>query len=157
MKRVLAALLSTVLAACATPASFTGRTEAELATRMGPPSAEYRNSDGSRTLAYSTGPFGTETYIAQVAPTGQVVSVQNARNDDTFQRIVPGMTREQVLRMIGPPGETMAFARTGQDSWEYHFIDTWGYRAFFYVNFDASGVVVGKVTRRIDGRDGGLR
>ena len=35
------------------------------------------------------------------------------------------------------------------------FVDTWGYRSYLYVNFDPAGIVVSKLTRRIDtGRDG---
>jgi hypothetical protein len=157
MKYILALASIGLAAACATPAGFTGRTEAELSARMGPPSGEYRNSDGSRTLAYSTGRLGTQTYMAEVTPAGQVVAVRGARNDDTFQRIVPGMHRDEVLRMIGPPGDAMKFPRRNEDSWEYHYLDAWGYRAFFYVNFDANGIVVSKTTRRIDGRDSGHR
>jgi hypothetical protein len=155
MQRALAIVSISLVAACATPATLTGRTEAELNAKMGPPSGQYPNSDGSRILAYSMGRLGTETYMADVSPAGQVIAVRGARNDDTFQRIVQGMHRDEVLRMIGPPGDTMRFPRQNQDSWEYYYQDTWGYPAYFYVNFDASGIVVSKVTRRIDGRDSG--
>jgi hypothetical protein len=47
----------------------------------------------------------------------------------------------------------MHFPRLGHDSWEYQFIDTWGYKAFFYVNLDANGIVVSKLTRRLESRD----
>jgi hypothetical protein len=157
MNRVLVLASLGVLAACATPASFTGRSEAELTSSLGPPSGEYRNPDGSRTLAYSTGRQGTDAYIAEVTASGQVGVVRSVRNDDTFQRIVPGMRSDAVLRMIGPPNDTMRFPRTNQESWEYQYVDTWGYRAFLYVNLDPNGIVVSKLTRRIDGRDGGMR
>jgi outer membrane protein assembly factor BamE (lipoprotein component of BamABCDE complex) len=76
--------------------------------------------------------------------------VRNALNDETFQRINPGMTRDQVLRLIGPPRDSTRFQRLDQDSWEYYFQDAWGYRALFFVNFDSGGVVVSKFTRRLD-------
>ena len=137
-------------AGCALPGSFTGRPEAELRAGMGAPEAEYANADGSRTLAYSTGRLGTQTFMAEVAPGGVVRSMRAALTDETFQGIQPGMRREEILRLIGPPRETMRFARLGQDSWEYYFVDTWGYRALFFVNFDAGGIVVSKFTRRLD-------
>jgi hypothetical protein len=157
MNRTLAIAMLGLLAACASPASFNGRSEAELTSSLGPPSGEYRNPDGSRTLAYTLGRQGTDSYIAEVTPSGRVSSVRSVRNDDTFQQIAAGMRGEDVLRMIGPPNDIMKFPRTNQESWEYRYIDTWGYRAFLYVNVGADGIVVGKVTRRIEGRDGGLR
>ena len=51
---------------------------------------------------------------------------------------------------IGPPIDRMAFERQGEDSWEYRFVDAWGYRAFFYVNFNVRGLVVSKLTRRVE-------
>jgi hypothetical protein len=153
MNRALVIAVTCITVGCASPGGLTGHTEAELKARMGPPSAEYPNPDGSRTLAYSMGRFWTETYMAEVAPNGDVRSVRSARNDDTFHRIVPGMRRDEVLRLIGPPGEAMHFPRLGHDSWEYQFIDTWGYKAFFYVNLDARGIVVSKLTRRLESRD----
>lgn len=70
--------------------------------------------------------------------------------DDVILGINPGMTRDQVLRLIGPPLEVMQFPRKRETSWEYRFVDTWGYRSFLYVNFDPAGVVVSRLTRRID-------
>jgi hypothetical protein len=151
MARILSALVLAALACgCATPRSMVGGSEADLRAKMGAPRGDYANADGSRTLAYPTGPLGTDTYMAEVAPGGQVRSVRNALNDETFQRINPGMTRDEVLRLIGPPRDSAKFAALGQDSWEYYFQDTWGYRALFFVNFDANGIVVSKFTRRLD-------
>ena len=71
-------------------------------------------------------------------------------NDDTIMRINPGMTRDEVLRMFGPPRDVMGFPRQRETSWEYLYVDTWGYRSYLYVNFDPAGVVVSRLTRRID-------
>ena len=49
--------------------------------------------------------------------------------------------------MAGADGD---FTRQRELSWEYRFTDAWGYRAFFYVNFDPRGVVVSKFTRRLE-------
>ena len=125
-------------------------TEADVLGLMGPPAVAYRNADGSRRLAYPRGPLGTQTYMVELGPDGLVRDVRNALTDDTFHQIRPGMTRDEVLSLIGPPGETMHFARLDQESWEYRFVDTWGYRAIFSVNFDRSGLVVSKFSRRIE-------
>ena len=125
-------------------------TEAEVRGVMGQPAAEFVNPDGSRSLAYPHGPLGTQTYMADVAPDGRVRTVRPALNDDTFHQVRAGMTRDDILRLIGPPGDTMAFSRLRQTSWEWRYVDTWGYRAIFSVNFDENGIVVSKFSRRIE-------
>ena len=149
MRALLIALIF-LAAGCAGPESFVGRGEADLRVAMGPPLAEFRNPDGSRTLAYSYGQFSGQTYLAEVDGAGSVRGVRQVLVEENFARIQPGMTRDEVLRLIGPPVDFMAFPRRAEISWEYRFIDTWGYRALFYVNLDERGIVVSKLTRRIE-------
>lgn len=75
------------------------------------------------------------------------------RTDSMFARIEPGLTRDEVQRLVGPPDETMRFPMSNTVSWDYHYTDTWGYMAVFYVTFSADGRVVSKISRRIN--DGG--
>jgi hypothetical protein len=65
------------------------------------------------------------------------------------------MSGDDVLRMIGPPRETMHFSNLGQTAWDYKFQDTWGYPAIFSVMVDNNNIVAGKVTRRIESRERG--
>jgi hypothetical protein len=139
-----------LVAGCAGPASFVGRGEGELRGALGPPAGEYANADGSRTLAYPQGYYSGQTFLADVDRSGTVRGVRQALVEESFQRIDPGMTRDDVLRLIGPPVDSMAFPNRREISWEYRFMDAWGYRALFFVNFDERGVVVGKFTRRIE-------
>ena len=44
----------------------------------------------------------------------------------------------------------MAFGLSHTDSWEYRYMDTWGYLAIFSVTFDRNGIVVSKFSRRLD-------
>ncbi len=73
-----------------------------------------------------------------------------------FARIQDGMTREQTLKALGKPFETMRFPLSGNESWDYHYQDSWGYMAGFSVIFGPGGLVVGRVTQRLnDGGDHG--
>lgn len=154
MKAVFFAVVATcVVAGCASTGaglSPGNSTEMEVLQAMGRPAAEFRDGDGSRTLAYPQGPMGTQTYMVEIAPDGRLRQVRAALNEDHFGRIAPGMRREELLRLIGPPGDSMYFPGLRQDSWEWRFVDTWGYLAVFSVNFDAAGRVVSKFTRRIE-------
>jgi hypothetical protein len=155
------ALLSTlVLAGCASYSGYGLRpgvsTEAEVRSVMGMPAAEFAEGDGSRRLVYPRGPLGTRTFMADVGADRRLTAVTQVLDDDTFYHIQPGLTREDVVRMIGPPGQTMAFPRSGHTAWDYRYTDTWGYLAIFSVTFDREGIVVSKITQRVE-RDRGAR
>ena len=128
-------------------------TDADVRATMGTPAMEMRDPDGSRHLYYPRGPMGNQTFVADVGHDGVLREVRQVLGDDTFNRIQPGMTGEEVLRMIGPPREKMHFANLGQTAWDYKFRDTWGYEAIFSVMVGDNGVVVGKITRRIEARE----
>jgi hypothetical protein len=156
----LASLLAVLFAAgCA---SYSGRgleagvsTEAQVRGLMGTPAAEYAGPGGSRNLAYPHGPLGIETFMAEVGPDGRLVAVRQVLNEENFRGISRGMTRDEVLLRIGPPGETMEFPNLKQVAWDYRFRDLWGYTAIFSVSLDRAGLVVSTFTRRIDlGRRG---
>ena len=144
-----------VLSACAAYDGFTLRTgasESEVRAVMGTPAMEFTADDGMKRLVYPRGPLGTQTFMANVGRDGVLRELKPVLNDDTFNRIRPGLTEHDILHMIGPPGDTMHFARSDTTAWDYRYTDTWGYLAIFSVTFDNKGVVVSKITRRIESR-----
>ena len=155
MPRILPSLtLAGLLAACA---AYDGHglrpgasTVDDVRRTMGPPALELPNPDGSRQLAYPRGPLGTQTFMVEVGRDGVLRAIRPALTDDNYHRITAGQTRDDVLRLIGPPGETMEFPRLGQIAWDYRYQDTWGYVAIFSILFDRDGVVVGKANRRLE-------
>jgi hypothetical protein len=149
-------LLPLLLAGCASDGAGLkpGVSSAEEVVRsMGPPALEIANPDGSRNMAYPKGYFAGQTFMVKVGPDGLVQGVEQVLNEDTFRRIVPGLTRDDVMRMLGPPVEVMDFPRLQQTALDYRYHDAWGYDAILSVMVDPQGIVVGKVTRRIDRGD----
>lgn len=71
-------------------------------------------------------------------------------SESAILRVQPGMTRESIASLIGPPARTMRFPLSRTTAWDYDFVDSWGYASEFSVIFDDSGVVVSKVTARND-------
>jgi hypothetical protein len=145
MKPIAAFIAGAVVAGCA---SYGGSslqpgtsTEAQARAVMGQPAVEFKNDDGSRQLAYPRGPLGTQTFMVDLSRDGVVQAVRPVLYDGTFYQIHPGMTRDEILRMIGPPGD----------------YDTWGYLAIFSVNFDRDGKVVSKFSKRLERSDGKSR
>jgi len=156
--RLLAILGTLALTGCA---SYSGSSlvmnqsnEAEVRATMGQPALTFDTGAGAKRLVYPRGPLGVETFMADIGPDGRVVSIRNALNDDTFFQIRPGMTKDEVLRLIGPPGETMAFTLSRTHAWDYRFVDTWGYRAIFSVTFNAQDIVLSKIAQRIEHEKG---
>ena len=158
MKTVIRLFLVLLLAGCA---SYDGRglrpgvsSEAEVRGLMGPPAIELAVDDGGKRLAYPRGPLGTQTFMADIGRDGMLQGVRQVLNDDTFNGIRPGLTRDDILRRIGPPGDTMHFSLSGNTAWDYRFVDTWGYLAVFSVTFNPDGIVTSKISRRLQEREG---
>jgi SmpA / OmlA family len=154
MRPILLLPLVFVLGACATgtiglkPGEST---EADVRRAMGKPAQELPGAAGTHTLVYTTGPLGTQTFMAGVDGDGKLRSLDQVLDEDHLMRIQTGSsTQDDVLRIIGPPSRTVDFTRRSQVAWMYRFRDTWGYLADFTVSFDPSGVVTDKATVRID-------
>jgi outer membrane protein assembly factor BamE (lipoprotein component of BamABCDE complex) len=136
--------------------SFSGATlapgtpEAQVRATMGAPAMEMRDPDGTRLLYYPRGPLGNQTYVAAIGPEGNLREIENVLTDGRFNGIRAGLTEQQVLRMIGPPREKGYFSNLQQTAWDYKFQDSWGYDSILSVMVNPQGIVVGKVTRRID-------
>lgn len=150
MKRALAAGLALLAAGCATSSLRPGASEAEVRQAMGVPALEMRAPDGTRLLAYPSGPFGLHTYMARIGSDGRLQRVEQVLDDDRFHAIQPGMPKDELLRLIGPPSETMRFDNLRQTAWDYRFRDTWGYVAILSVMIDDNDRVVSRITQRIE-------
>jgi outer membrane protein assembly factor BamE (lipoprotein component of BamABCDE complex) len=95
------------------------------------------------------------TLLSGGCASGPQASQSQVRSDDTFRAIQRGMTKDEVLRLLGPPDQTMRFPLTGNEAWDYRYQDTWGYMAVFSVTFGPDARVVDTVSIRLN--DGGDR
>jgi hypothetical protein len=69
---------------------------------------------------------------------GRLVEWEQVLNPEHFATVMPGQTRDEVLRTLGRPGERMGMFRDGQIwSWRYANNDCLWYQA----QFDAQGIV----------------
>jgi outer membrane protein assembly factor BamE (lipoprotein component of BamABCDE complex) len=154
------AVLAVVAAGCASygGASLNPGTSSEAQVRglMGPPALEMRDPDGTRHLYYPRGPLGSQTYVADLAPSGVLKEMRQVLTDGVFNAIRAGWTEEEVLRLIGPPREKAYFSNLKQTAWDYKFRDSWGYESILSVMIDTNGVVVSKFARRIERFERGM-
>lgn len=151
-------LLATGCAAVALYGLEPGRSsEGDVRRALGEPAKSFAAADGSRTLVFPTGPYGTQTNMARLAPDGRLLRVEQVLSEDYFSRIANGQTTSQeVERLIGPPWRTIDFPNLRQVAWDYRFLDAWGYTTDLSVMIDERGIVAGIVKVRVnEGRNGG--
>ncbi|HEY4698462.1 MAG TPA: hypothetical protein VIH29_10740 [Gallionella sp.] len=141
MQLLITILSAFLLVACA---SYSGRglkpgdSRLEDVLRiMGDPAMRWQEPDGSQQLAY---PRGIHTFMVQIGADGRMQRIENVMGIKTFARISSGMTKNQVLRILGPslPSGTAYFKARDELVWEWRYCDEWNEAARFDVLFDGS-------------------
>jgi hypothetical protein len=148
MKQWITIFSALLLAACA---SYGGRGLQPGVDRldnvlhvMGEPALRWQDADGSVQLAYPRGPAGYHTFMVTLGTDGRLRQIENVLDEKHFARIQSGMSKDEVLRILGPsfPGWTAYFKRRDELVWEWRYCDAWGEAARFDVLFDnTSGLV----------------
>jgi hypothetical protein len=153
-KRVLLPMVAVLAAACA---SYSGSnlkpgisTLPEVVASMGEPALVWKNPDGSEQLAYPRGPAGTQTFMVYVGSDGKLQRIEGVLDMAHFAKIQEGMSKEQVLRIIGPSGPlwTQTYTRSNTLAWSWLFCDSASFQAFFDVMFDATTGIVKSTGQR---------
>ena len=116
----------------------------EVQALMGLSALRWQDADGSIQLAYPRGPAGLESFMVKLGPDGLLQSIANVLNEQTFARIRPGITKDEVLRLIGPPdySRSVYFKARDELAWEWRFREVYGNPARFAVLFDATAGTV---------------
>jgi len=136
-------LAATLLAGCAShpysPSGLpAGASREDILRAMGPATAGYTMPDGRERLEYSHMPAGRHTFMLDLDAGGRLAHWENVLDENHFAGILPGMTRTEVLRLIGPPSFTSHYFRPRKGiTWLYRF-DTIQRCILFEVDFDAA-------------------
>jgi hypothetical protein len=109
---------------------------------FGVPETIIEQGDGSRVFQYPQGPEGPRTFFATIGADGKLIRVSNVLVPGTFAKIVPGISRDDVRRLIGRPGAEKAYPLKRQTAWEWKFIGDDHGTKVFYVTFDEANKVV---------------
>ena len=121
---------------------------------MGPPAMRWQDADGSVQLAYPRGPEGYHTFMVKLATDGRLQNIANVLDGQNFARIHGGMTKEQVLRVLGPPPlRDTYFAARDELVWGWRFCTDFGTAAHFMVLFDATSGIVRSSMSQDEGRE----
>ncbi len=146
--RSLGLLLLALLAACA---SYDGRglrpgesRGEDVIALMGEPALRWQDADGAQQFAYPRGPAGFHTFMVMLAPDGRLRSIENVLYQVHLARVRPGMSKEQVLRTLGPPDERLSayFPARDELAWDWRFIEGFASPMRLIVLFDAAAGTV---------------
>lgn len=140
-------LCSALLAGCATLGGDARlqpgiSRDADVMALYGQPTRVWPEADGGRTLEYATQPRGTRCYMVRLSADGRLVAVEDGLSPASRARIEPGMTPEQVSRILGTERSRVLFRLSGEDVWDWTIEpDQSGYGMRFNVHFKDGAVV----------------
>ncbi len=122
----LAVLAVMAAAGCAsgayTPGTLqAGATVAESQARLGEPTGRHALADGQQRLEFARGPYGRHTYMLDFDAQGRLISWEQVLNEKSFQRIRPGLSRDDVERLLGRPSEVQSLSFQKRELWSYRY------------------------------------
>ena len=107
------------LAGCAVyapPPALVGQRADQVKAVMGPPTLER-----SDRLVYARGPMGEHTWFVWLGLDGRVRAVEQRLREDLFAQVMPGMSSEALINLIGPAGERWWLARGRGQVWSWRY------------------------------------
>lgn len=111
-------------------------TEAEVRARLGTPGMVWNEPDGGRLLEFSGQPNGTYCHIISVGPDGRIRDILQAFSEENFRRVVPGLTQDQVRRLLGGPEEKVRYAlKPDEEVWSWRYDETPDKISYFLAYF----------------------
>ena len=149
LQRAAALLALAVLpAACANFSAIPpGDSAQDVEARVGAPGTVWKNADGSEVWEYPMGPSGVQTFMIDIGPDRAVRAVRQVLTEEYFAKVVAGMSREDVRRLLGRPKEVWYFPARDEEVWTWRYLEV-NYR-FFNVLFDRTSGTV-RTTLRLD-------
>lgn len=149
LKRLFTGLLSGLLAAILPACDSVNldqlkpgvTTMAETRAIMGPPAMEWHDVDGSATWEYTRMPYGIVNYMVDFGPDRVMRAVRQVLTEENFAKVRPGMTRDQIRRLLGQPVQEQYFALKREYVWNWKTKSDGSYDYFFDVYFDENGHV----------------
>ena len=127
----------------------------EVEARVGKPIAQGLLPNGERYWDYTLQPLGYHNYRVTFAPDERVESVQDLLTNDNIARLAPGMSRAQVLDIVGPSRYAEQYGN-GTTSLSWRYMD-YGVIKLLHVIFDTKDRVLWSYTEwdpRVYSKDG---
>ena len=116
-------------------------TEADVRARFGEPAAVYTDDSGARTFEYPRQPAGQINYMITIGVDGKMSALRQVLKPANFAKVVPGLDKAQVRRLLGKPAKTQSYSLKHEEVWDWRFADAQESRVFSVI-FDNDGRVL---------------
>jgi hypothetical protein len=115
-------------------------TEADVRMKLGAPGMSWAEPDGGKLLEYSGQPNGTFCHMIVIGPDGKVREIRQAFTEENYRRVAPGLTQDQVRRLLGRPEETLRFhLKPDEEVWTWRIDETTEKIEYFNAYFGRDG------------------
>ena len=112
--------------------------EMDVIKQFGKPTDIVVEPDGSRTLEFTRQPEGTTNYFVNIGPDGKMNALRQVLNPAYFDKVKPGMTKDEVRRLLGTPAKKTFYDLKQQEDWDWRWMSN-NQRKQFTVTFDKAG------------------
>lgn len=116
-------------------------TEVDVRKAFGEPETIWPEANGARTLEYPRQPMGHKNYMITIGSDGVMTALRQVLTPHVFEQIQPGMTQEQVRRILGRPAQRMTYSLKQETDWDWNWIDPPNREMEFTVTFGGNGTV----------------
>lgn len=93
-------------------------TTAEVIDKLGRPTMEWQEG-ANKVWEYPFTPEGTRNYMLTIGPDGILKAMEQVLTPENFAKVQPGMTREQIRRLLGKPASMQFFTLKQEEVWEW--------------------------------------
>ncbi len=93
-------------------------TTTEVIDKMGKPAMEWQEG-ADKVWEYPFTPEGTRNYMLTIGPDGILKAMVQVLTPENFARVTPGMTREQIRRLLGKPASVQFLELKQEEVWEW--------------------------------------
>lgn len=110
---------------------------------LGTPTGEWKEADGTMQWEFARGPQGVVTYMAVIGTDNVLKEFRQVLTQSNFAKIQPGMSKDEVRKIIGRPAESMPFPLKKEEVQSWRYEEGPNDQYFFNVHY---GLDQGKVT-----------
>ncbi|GAB4203568.1 MAG: hypothetical protein Fur0019_03070 [Tibeticola sp.] len=117
-------------------------TEADVRSRFGEPDRIWPGEAGEHTLEYDRQPEGLRNYMITIGADGRMSALRQVLTPANFARIQPGMSQQDVQRILGKPARVTTWERQGEVHRVWRFLESPNRTMLFTAVFDRADRVL---------------